>query len=238
MIDKSFIREIVDNSAPTIVSINGLDYTDKDLSPVIPPIPTVLTVQYLDSLVAYCLERLEPERRYIIHVEKPSRVVLRGDLDPKVRVRESYLVAEAFTSDFEFGVFMPNEQFIIALQSEFVQDEQVADILKVVGNLETGSTVGTKDDGVSQVVEARVALAKTANVTLPNQIPLRPYRTFIEVEQPVSKFVLRIHADHRCALFLADGGLWQIDAAKKVAKYIENALKSVGADIERITILA
>jgi hypothetical protein len=56
-------------------------------------------------------------------------------------------------------------------------------------------------------------------------VELRPYRTFREIEQPASKFVLRVKRGGEgqkpgCALFEADGGFWKLEAIENIRKYI------------------
>lgn len=57
------------------------------------------------------------------------------------------------------------------------------------------------DDGVSQVATARSGVASVGKVVVPNPISLRPYRTFLEVEQQESDFVFRMHEGPKLALF-------------------------------------
>ena len=52
-----------------------------------------------------------------------------------------------------------------------------------------------------------------------------PYRTFIEVEQPESKFIFRMREGGACALFEADGGAWKLDAQNAVYEYLKDRLK-------------
>lgn len=49
-------------------------------------------------------------------------------------------------------------------------------------------------------------------------------RTFTEIDQPVSPFVLRINEDMRVALFTADGGAWKQEAMKNIQAYLIEAL--------------
>jgi hypothetical protein len=103
-------------------------------------------------------------------------------------------------------------------------------ILALAGNLKAGREVTTQDDGVSQTatVKAGVTLVDTAKV--PNPVPLKPYRTFIEVNQPESSFVLRLKQGYRenelpsIALFEADGGAWRLEAIQSIAQYLRTAL--------------
>ena len=57
---------------------------------------------------------------------------------------------------------------------------------------------------------------------------LLPYRTFREVDQPASLFLLRLSKSGgdkpRFALYEADGGSWQIEAVERIKSYLEDAL--------------
>jgi hypothetical protein len=60
-------------------------------------------------------------------------------------------------------------------------------------------------------------------------VKLAPYRTFREIAQPASLFVLRLqtsrHGDKpECALFEADGGQWKLEAIQALATYLRTAL--------------
>ena len=77
-------------------------------------------------------------------------------------------------------------------------------------------------------------MALTASITA---VALRPYRTFLDIHQPASEFVLRIKADKdegpRCALFEADGGAWRFTALEHIKSYMADNL-----DPDRAIIIA
>lgn len=56
---------------------------------------------------------------------------------------------------------------------------------------------------------------------------LRPYRTFLAVEQPASLFILRMREGGQCALFEADGGLWRETARQNIRNYFEYELEKM-----------
>ena len=64
---------------------------------------------------------------------------------------------------------------------------------------------------------------------VPNPVRLRPYRTFLEVEQPASEFVFRMKQDKydgiTCAIFEADGGAWKVAAMKAIKDYMQFELE-------------
>ena len=90
------------------------------------------------------------------------------------------------------------------------------------------------DNGINQTTTVKSGVASLAKATAPNPVTLRPYRTFTEVVQPSSQFVLRINKDAELALFEADGGKWKLEAIKNIADYLKTGLE----DQDNITILA
>ena len=79
----------------------------------------------------------------------------------------------------------------------------------------------TLDDGVTQAVTVKKGIAAVENVTLPNPVTLRPYRTFTEVEQPASQFVFRAAEGPEFMLVEADGGAWKHEAMQNIKKFME-----------------
>lgn len=79
--------------------------------------------------------------------------------------------------------------------------------------------------GVTQTVEARQGVALNAVVEIKPRVMLRPFRTFLEVEQPESEFLLRVDPDEGIGFFEADGGIWKLEAKKNIADYF---LKNMG----------
>lgn len=87
------------------------------------------------------------------------------------------------------------------------------------------NSVSTNDNGVTQTVEARQGVALNALVEIKPRVMLRPFRTFLEVEQPESEFLLRVDPDEGIGFFEADGGIWKLEAKKNIADYF---LKNMG----------
>lgn len=59
---------------------------------------------------------------------------------------------------------------------------------------------------------------------------LQPFRTFIEVAQPESEFLLRLNDDGCIGLYPADGGVWKLEASRNVAGYFEKELEDLISD--------
>lgn len=60
-------------------------------------------------------------------------------------------------------------------------------------------------------------------------VRLSPYRTFREIAQPESQFLLRIKTGDngavQAALFEADGGAWRNEARLRIAAYLKEHIK-------------
>ena len=160
----------------------------------------------------------------IIHIESERCVTLKDIANIAEGKRDCMVLATAEVPRFNYGDFYDAESFNIALQSKFLDTEDKATILQVVGNLKEDAVRTMTDDGVSQVTAVRTGVATVADVKVPNPVTLRPFRTFIEVDQPESRFIFRMREGGRCAIFEADGGAWKLAAKKNIYNYLKEQL--------------
>lgn len=191
----------------------------------------------LSGMVNYIKSNLERiESKLILHVKNESIVKLMGTLEVDGS-REELAYAKAIVPDFRFDTYYDVEEFNIALQSKFVENDDRQILLKVVGNVSEDNVKNVGDDGVSQAVTINQGVASKADVKVPNPVELAPYRTFLEVTQPESQFVFRMKDGPRAAIFEADGGAWRNQAIVNIREYFKNELRAEIAN-NRITILA
>lgn len=234
--DRGFIEALRDNFQPTIKEINGLEYSNKAFEPIFQPTADTLIVHSLTAIIDYCKREFLPDKMYIVHVLSPSFVNVYSRLETDYRQRECFLRARLAGGIFDFDKYHPVENFVISLQSMFVQTDVTKKILSVVGNMTSESKLETHDDGVTQDISVRKGIQKEGWETIENPVSLAPYRTFAEVAQPESNFVLRIKPEgHMCALFEADGGAWKNEAIQNIATYLYEDLEEQAG---QITILA
>lgn len=194
----------------------------------------------LTSLVDYIKGEVDPlYGMTIIQVESPTTVRLFSQLNDQ-RNREDLVTITARVPEFSFGSFMPQDKFIIALQSKFIDDPESDRelILKFAGTVESGTLAEYGDDGVTQKATIKTGIASKGDAIIPNPVSLRPYRTFFEVEQPKSEFIFRMEQDKyegiKCGIFEADGGAWKIEATKEIKEYLQFEL----AEFENITVIS
>lgn len=205
-----------------------------------------LNIHTLTGLVDYLatnIDSVAPET-YAIHIVSPDQVNLVGVLDGRPKRRNILIHAEANDCEFSFGQFQSCEQFNIALQSLFVDSGDRGAVLKIVGNIKEEAVGQHSDDGVTQTVTAKAGIARVGEIPVPNPVNLSPYRTFAEVDQPESPFVLRMKpgmaagTTPTCALFEADGGKWKLVAIENIAKYLRIKIAELQKPMDAIAIIA
>ena len=119
---------------------------------------------------------------------------------------------------------------------KFIQNNDRDLLLKFAGTVESGTVAQYGDDGVTQKATIKTGLASKGEAILPNPVRLKPFRTFLEINQPESDFIFRMREGRgvECAIYEADGGAWQIEAMQRIKVYIQNALN----DMPQFTVIA
>nr|WP_270257542.1 hypothetical protein [Coprococcus catus] len=223
-------------------TINGDTYSDKPLHRIDMYIPKANAIEMhtLTSLVDYIKSDVDAmSEKMIVEVASPTKVNLHSQLDYN-RDREKLVSVSARVPEFSFNNFMDQEKFCINLQSKFIDDPQTdrSLILKFAGTVEAGTVAEYGDDGITQKATVKTGIASKGDAIVPNPVKLRPYRTFLEVEQPISEFIFRMKQDKydgiNCAIFEADGGAWQIAATKAIKEYLQFEL----ADMTQFTVIS
>jgi hypothetical protein len=236
--ENNMIREAIDRllslADPTFrLEEDGRLYTSRAMSEVQAPLAHPVELQTLSGLVALYKAR-ETKNDSFIHILNHQRVeVVAKGLD-EWRRRGVYVVAQ-LPSDapkFRFGVYLEPEEFVIGLQTMFEDaDYDHGDhrkVLKLCSGLVAEAVVISNDDGFSQQVVTRQGMAMKNEEKVSPRVSLSPWRTFREIAQPSSEFVLRLRSRQglqpSCALFEADGGEWKNTAMKNIKEYFEKEL--------------
>lgn len=230
---KKALEYIVGMRKPEIDEIDGEMYSDKELYRIsYNPKASCIEMNTLSSLVDYIKSNIDYMAKMLIHVQSPTKVQMYSQLDDERR-REYMVEVNAQVPEFRFNSFSDHEPFCINLQSKFIDDPDTdrALLLKFAGTVEAGTVAEYGDDGVTQKATVKTGIASKGEAIVPNPVTLKAFRTFVEVEQPLSQFVFRMKQDRldgiQCALFEADGGAWKIDAMKAIKAYLEEQLKGI-----------
>jgi hypothetical protein len=206
------------------------------------PVADALKVGTLTALVDYLkanVDRLDLAG-LIVHVENPDKVAVRAKLEDEAALyrRHAYLVATTELvgpAPIQFGAYIDSEVFTVALQYGFVPSTERDELIALVASIRDNAVQETVDDGVAQEVKTARVVALSNRTKVPNPVTLRPYRTFREVQQPESRFILRLKSGQErplCALFEAEGGAWKLAAIKSIAEFLRFELA------EAVTVIA
>lgn len=237
---KDALMYIVGLSKANIEEVSGIKYSDKKLYQVDEEKRAeTLNSSTLTSIVDYIkFSSKEVKERAIVQVISPTQVLLVSCLDYD-RKRETLLTVDAVVPRLRFNEYVDNENFMIMLQSMFVQNNKdmtdieksdVDIIMKVAGNVVNDTIQTYMDDGISQQAAIKTGITSKDTVLVPSPALLRPFRTFPEVEQPASQFVFRMRQGRenpQCALFEADGGAWRNNAMDNIKDYLEVQLSGI-----------
>lgn len=233
------LQYVVGLKTAEVLDINGERYVDKDVYRVDNELrASTIQMNTLTSLVDYLKAGVDTmAEKMLVQVVSPTKVRVLSMLDAD-RKREELVDVEAMIPDFEYGRYMGNERFIIALQSKFIDNDDRALLLKFSGTVKDESIAEYGDDGVTQKATVKTGITSVGDAIVPNPVKLQPFRTFIEVTQPESAFVFRMRqADGRgveCAIFEADGGAWKNAAMKSIKEYLQNEL----AELPQFTVIS
>jgi hypothetical protein len=231
---KDVIDRIIELAPTTVREVQGRTYADRDLKPVKDPLADSVRVPSLEALVKFLNWESKGGGPLVqtlsALVEGPDTVTVMGAIEHPWMRRPVVATAHfAEAAEFRFGQFLGQEEFVIGVQVGFVEDATTAALLKLVGTLEAGKVITAEDDGITQKVTASTGLARVGVVDLPNPVTLRPFRTFPEVEQPESKFIVRARSGNgdalpTVALFPVEDPRWTRDARQSIAAYLSSEL--------------
>lgn len=174
-----FITNLKEGSMePKVLDINGNTYCNKNLTRYhYFPKADSLSVNTLTSIVDYIKGKPEELREtMILHVISPTEVRLYSGLVDE-RNREELMRADAIVNEFQFDRYYDQERFLIELQANFIESDDLTVLKQVAGNIQSGTTANYDDDGVSQKTTIKSGIANKTDVIVPNPVKLRPYRT-------------------------------------------------------------
>ena len=228
----SWIKEGIDRllslAQPDSIEVDGRSFVTENVNEVKPKVITPLVIHSLQGLVDY-LTDCKDDGNKMIQVVDPTRVIVMDTTaDPVHRHREYFAEAKLIQSGFPFGQYIPQEDMIVALHTQFRQSANRDKLLRICAGLIVKAEVQTTDDGLSQRVQAQVGVTRVQEVDIENPVMLQPIRTFTEVEQPEAPYVVRIKGGEKIAptvaIYEADGGQWKNAAIANIRTWLSAKL--------------
>lgn len=228
---KDAINRIVELATPfTLETRNGHQFCSANLHEVKPevPSPARYSVDTLEALVKLIrTEGVAQAPLLYVRVDSARRVVVDSTYTGRDYALYSRLPLYEAVSDvpsITVNQEMSQEQAVVELQSLYAVTEDRDYLLSLLSHIDVNQGVSSVDNGISQEVSVRTgAVLKEKQIVQPI-VHLQPYRTFLEVEQPASDFLLRLSKSGYPALHEADGGAWKLEAKRNIAAYLGEQL--------------
>lgn len=190
-------------------------------------IPQPVSLCSLDALVT--LTKAEAKTildgvQLYVSVPSPTRVeVFTEPIDTERNQRRTLCTAEAVDVPGFKDTTFSYEQAIIALRSRFQPSDDQEYVLDLMAHLCSEQSVQSDDDGITQRVQVNSGIQMTKITAVKPIVKLRPYRTFQEVEQPASDFLIRLDDQRNLTVTQADGGMWRLAARTVVKAWLMDA---------------
>lgn len=231
---KEFIEHIQKTAQPTIRVEEGRTYivaTDGSYREMVPRAiaPDGIELNSLDALVTLVrTEAARLEEGSPLYVTMPDHLTVKcfSSPDPSQRFhRTLYYTARATdVPGWDEKVQLPFEEAQIALRTRFQETQDTLYAMKLLSDITCGAKITYNDNGVATSVVTRKGIDLQANESIRPIVKLRPYRTFQEVEQPESIFLIRI-SERGISFIEADGGMWKLHARQTVGEWLKEKLK-------------
>ncbi len=236
--EKGFLREAIDRiaelAAPSTVEWDGRMFTSKAMEEITVEEdgPSRLNVNTLEALAV--MIRTEGIKQkglplYIRVVDEHDVLVYTSLYNGKATeyLRQYFYKAECDVPQVTIGREMSQQQAIIQLQSVYGATDDRDYLLDLISRMSVNEGITSDDNGVTQTVTARKGAVMKENMPVKPIVQLQPYRTFLEVDQPVSAFLLRVSEDGGITLYEADGGVWRLEAKRRIAEWLTKELREL-----------
>lgn len=217
---KELYERILQSARPETVEVNNRIYSTERLL-LVPENAHVdaIEIHSLTGVVDYIQSHFDGTRNLLIHIKSPTDVFLIDSMD-NTNDRRIYLKSAALLPNIVFDRFIEREQFQIMLQANFVPTPDHVSVMDIVSHIHVqDGNVELKDNGFAQSIVTKTGAATLSPTPIPPKVLLKPFRTFVEVAQPASEYILRLNDRGNIALFEADGGSWQLEAIESIAQY-------------------
>lgn len=240
LVDSELIKVIQESAEkPFLQEIDGKWYTDSELTrlpekDLQPPLRVHTLQAVVDYLLGFDKEALGSNAAVLI--EGPTKVsVIRSLKDPSEDRRWTAL--EATASSPTINILRTSVNLVdvaLELQCGFVPSDARAALLKSLSSVVASESLEISDDGSSFKVIQKSGIEQL-EATIPNPHLLQPFRTFSEVTQPESPFVLRLKKNGDNAMFASltcsDGGAWEQEACTSIKNWLSDKLKDAGIPV-------
>lgn len=233
---KEAIEKIESMAQPTIFAIGDDNFaitTDGTAHQIRPQIdtPDTLELNSLDALVKLIRTEALAKKREgnPLYITIPSHLCVkcfeRPDPEKRCFRRIFYTASATDVPGWDERTSLAFEEAQIALRTRFQETPDTLYALQLLSNITAGAKLTMNDNGIATTVVSQKGIALQGNEVIRPIVKLRPYRTFQEIDQPESTFLIRI-TERAISFIEADGGMWKLHARETIKKYLEENLSS------------
>lgn len=226
------IQELIQAQVLTVDDIPYMVNGDGNYKQIRPELDVVelITLHSLEALITLVqTEGIKFIMDGPLYITVPSHTTVRCFTHPVPENRMKrdglYWVEATDVPGWNEKVTMSFDEAMIALRTRFQATADSEYALKLLSDITTGSKITLNDNGIATSVVSRTGVSLQTNTPIRPIISLRPYRTFQEVEQPASQFLIRV-SERGITFAEADGGMWKLAARKTVRDYLKEKLSA------------
>lgn len=235
---KAAIEKIQEMTKPMIQEVEGRTFSisTENIMEIRPTLdrPECLALNSLDALVKLVKTEALQKYKTPIYLTIPNHMNVTRFSQPDDAegryARITYYTAKATdVPGWEERTQLPFEEAMIALRTRFQPTNDTEYALKLLSEITTGAKITFNDNGVATSVVTKKGIDLQTNQAIRPIITLKPYRTFQEVEQPESQFLIRV-SERGISFIEADGGMWKLHARETIKAYLDKAFQKEIAD--------
>lgn len=169
----------------------------------------------------------------LVAVDKSGIVTAFGkESDDWWRTRDRLVCAQpprTLVQDF-LNSWHSQTNVIIGLQTHFDENDELTRALEIISAVTVEGEVSLEDNGLTQRVTTRSGVRGAAWTAIKNPFLLHPYRTYTELPQPGSKFLLRLQKRGDNVEFLfkeIQAYSWDYRNSKNITEYLKQKLTNM-----------
>lgn len=228
---KAAIEKIQEMSKPMIQNVEGRVFaiSAESIDEVRPTLdrPSTLSLNSLDALVKMVKTEALKKYRAPVYLTIPDHQTVLcfsqpDDADGRFERINYYTANATDVPGWEARAQFLFEEAMIALRTRFQSTPDTEYALKLLSEITTGAKITFNDNGVATSVVTKKGIDLQSNQAIRPIVTLKPYRTFQEVEQPASQFLIRV-SERGISFIEADGGMWKLQARGTIKQYLEEA---------------
>ena len=224
------INRILELSNLIVIEEKGKKYTNKPLYDIKMPSEETLKSVTIEGMVSFAEVMPFPKSECLITVDS-QKMQLLGPRDEVEKDRDLLFEVNPIVSQFRFGQYLPIEDFIVKVNVHFVDTPELRELVKLVSNISSNQVLTVKDDGMSQSVTVKDDFGRDASTQTSPFVDLRPWRTFREIEQPESRYIVRLSKNGDklpvVTLFADESEIWRYKSITDAAAYIRERLPEI-----------